>query len=455
MSRLFALIFASLVLMPTISGKAVARAMGAGDITAAQTATPAVVNIALWKLRPPTRDGDPPRRVKVYGSGFVIDPSGIIVTNRHVIDGALNIKVIFGNGDQLDGELLGAAPMTDIAVIKVNVDRPLPALKWGDSNGLRIGDSVLTIGNPLGLGLSVSAGIISALNRNIEDTPYDDYIQTDSAINHGNSGGPMVDLNGEVVGVDTALYNPDEAGGFIGIGFAIPAELAKFVANRLIDPSHPKPGWLGISLQDLTQELSLALGLVGAKGVIIAAVDDRGPAHTVGLRPSDVILAINGLQLSDSRAYLRNIIQIPVGQPATLSMLRAGKAQDITATVVEWPNYMTIVSAGMAEQMNKKMPDLGLQLATLTDDVRIQYGIDAKMKGVLISNVEKDSEANDLGIVPGDVVTFVQNIPVATYNDVREVAKKTYEEGRPFLAVLIQNKRGARWVSLSLGSGGL
>jgi serine protease Do len=455
MGRLFALILASLVMVPTISGKALARVMGAGDITAAQTATPAVVNIALWKLRPPTRDGDPPRRVKVYGSGFVIDPSGIIVTNRHVIDGALNIKVIFDNGDQLDGKLLGAAPMTDIAVIKVNADHPLPALKWGDSKGLRIGDSVLTIGNPLGLGLSVSAGIVSALNRNIEDTPYDEYIQTDSAINHGNSGGPMVNLNGEVVGVDTALYNPDEAGGFIGIGFAIPAELAKFVVNRLIDPSHPKPGWLGISLQDLTRELSSALGLAGAKGVITAAVDDRGPAHAVGLRPSDVILAINGLQLSDSRAYLRNIIQIPVGQTATLSVLRAGKTQDITATVAEWPNFMIIVSGGMAEQMNKKMPDLGLQLATLTEDARIQYGIDAKMKGVLISNVEKDSEANDLGIVPGDVVTFVQDVPVATYNDVREVAKKTYEEGRPFLAVLIQSKKGARWVSLSLGSGGL
>ena len=371
-----------------------------------------------------------------------------------MIDGALSIKVIFDNGEQLNGELLGAAPMIDIAVIKVKVDHPLPALKWGDSNRLRVGDSVLTIGNPLGLGLSVSAGIVSALNRDLEDTPYDNYIQTDSAINHGNSGGPMVDLNGEVVGVDTALYNPDEAGGFIGLGFAIPAELAKFVVNRLLDPSHPKPGWLGISLQDLTQELSLALGVSGAKGVIIAAIDDRGPAHAVGLRPSDVLLAINGLQLSDSRAYLRNIIQIPVGQSVTLAVLRAGKAQEITVNVAEWPHYMTVVGASMAEEMNKRMPDLGLQLATLTDDVRIQYGIDVKIKGVLISHVEKDSEANYLGIVPGDVVTFVQDIPVATNDDVRDAAKKTYEAGRSFLALLIQNKKAARWVSLSLGGVG-
>jgi serine protease Do len=338
----------------------------------AQTATPAIVNIALWKLRPPTKAGDPLRRVKVYGSGFVIDPSGIIVTNRHVIDGALNIKVIFDNGDQLKGDLLGAAPMLDIAVVKVHVDHPLPALRWGDSNALRVGDSVLTIGNPLGLGMSVSAGIVSALNRNIEDTPYDNYIQTDSAINHGNSGGPMVDLNGEVVGVDTALYNPDEAGGFIGIGFAIPAEFAKVVVDRLLDPSHPKPGWLGVTLQDLTQELSMALGVGGAKGVIIAAVDDSGPAHAVGLRPSDVLLAINGLRLSDSRAYLRTIVQIPVGREATLSVWHAGKEQAIAATVAEWPNSMTVLSASMVEKMNKMMPDPGLQLAPLTDEARVQ-----------------------------------------------------------------------------------
>jgi serine protease Do len=454
MHRWLALLVASFIMVPTTSREALARAMGVSDAAVAQMATPAVVNIALWKLRPPIKAGDPPRRVKVDGSGFVIDPSGIIVTNKHVINGALSFKVIFSNGDQSNGTLLAAAPMIDIAVIKVNVDHSLPTLKWGDSNGLRVGDSVLTIGNPLGLGMSVSAGIVSALNRNIEDTPFDNYIQTDSAINHGNSGGPMVDLNGEVVGVNTALYNPDEAGGFIGIGFAIPAELAKFVVNRLIDPSAPKPGWVGITLQDLTQELSLALGMGGAKGAIIAAIDDGGPARAADLQPSDVLLAINGLKLSDSRAYLRSIVQIPVGQPATLSVWRAGKEHAITTTVAEWPNYMPVVSASMVEEMSKKMPDLGVQFVPLTDDARTQYGIDAKLKGVLVSSVEKDSEANDLGMVPGDIVTFVQDIPVATPTEVHDVARKAYDQGRPFLAVLIRNKKGARWVSLSLGGAG-
>ena len=423
---------------------------GARYFGVTKTATPAVVNIALWKARPPTKAGDPPRRVKTYGSGFVIDPSGIIVTNRHVIGGALSIKVVFDNGDQLKGELLAAAPMLDIAVVKVSADHPLPALKWGDSNGLRVGDSVLTIGNPLGLGMSVSAGIVSALNRNLEDTPYDDYIQTDAAINHGNSGGPMVDLNGEVVGVDTALYNPDDAGGFIGLGFAIPAEFAKVVVDRLLDPSHPKPGWLGFTIQDLTQELSMALGIGSAKGAIIAAVDESGPARAAGLRPSDVLLTINGLKLSDSRAYLRAIVQMPVGQQAALSVWRAGREQAIEATVAEWPNVMTVVSAGMAEKMNKMMPQTGLQLASLTDEARTRYGIDVKLNGVLVSSVERDSEADDLGIASGDVVAFVQDVPVATPDEVYDVARKAYAEGRTFLAVLIQNKKGARWVSLSL-----
>jgi serine protease Do len=450
MHRLLGLLIAGFVTIPATSGEVLARTTSEGDVAVAQAATPAVVNIALWKVKPSTTAGDPPRRVRTYGSGFVIDPSGIIVTNRHVVDGALSIKVIFGNGDQLKGTLIAAAPMLDIAVVKVDAGRALPALKWGNSHGLSVGEPVLTIGNPLGLGLSVSAGIVSALNRNIEDTPYDNYIQTDAAINHGNSGGPMVDRNGEVVGVDTALYNPDEAGGFIGIGFAIPSETAKFVVNRLIDPSHPKPGWLGITLQDLTQELSLALGVSNAMGAIIVAVDDNGPARVAGLRPSDVLLAINGLRLNDGRAYLRNIVQIPVGQSATLSVWRAGREQAIAATVAEWPNTMTVVSANMMEAMNKMMPDTGLQLAPLTDEARTRYGIDAKVKGVLVYSVEKDSEADDLGVASGDVVTFVQDVPVATSSEVYDVAREIYKEGRPFLAMLIQNKKGARWVSLSL-----
>jgi len=347
------------------------------------------------------------------------------------------------------------AAMIDLAVVKVDVDRKLPILKWGDSEGLRVGDSVLAIGNPLGIGMSVSAGIVSALNRDIEDTPFDNYIQTDAAINHGNSGGPLVDMNGDVVGVDTALYNPDEAGGFIGIGLAIPSETAHFVVSRLLDPSHPKPGWLGFKLQDLTPELAEALGMRGAKGSIIATVETGGPAIAAGLRPGDVLTAIGKAKLSDSRAFMRAIVQIPIGQPADLTIWRDGKEQTIKPPVAEWPNYMPgggVMNAQQAEAMIQRMPDPGVRLAPLTDAARKQYGLDPGQKGVLVASVESDCEARDLGIVAGDVVAAVQGVPVTSPEDVRRAVRTAHDQRRPFLAVLVQGKGGARWVSLSMGS---
>lgn len=457
MPRLLVAALLVLLAVPLIGGPVSARVMETHEAAIAQQSIPAVVNISTWKLRPPSNPGDTPRRVKTYGSGFIIDPAGIIVTNKHVIDGALNIAVVFGNGERASGKLLAVAAMLDIAVVKVDVDHPLPALKWGDSNTLRVGDSVMTIGNPLGLGMSVSAGIISALNRDIQDTPFDNYIQTDSAINHGNSGGPMIDADGAVIGVNTALYNPEESGGFIGIGFAIPSDSARFVVERLLDPKHPAPGWLGVTLQDLTEELALALGMGNAKGSIISAVDDPGPAVAVGLRPGDVLLAIDGMKPTDSRAYMRTIVQLPVGQPANLTIWRDGKTENVTAKVGEWPNFMPgggMMTAATAEAMIQRMPDPGVRLATLGDEARRQYGIDPKVKGALIASVENDCEARDLGIVPGDVITAVQGAPVVTPDDVRRAVRTAHDQRRPYLAVLVQGKSGARWVSLSMGGAG-
>ncbi len=436
---------------------AAARVMESADAVVAQKAIPAVVNISTWKVKQPENAGDPPRRVKTYGSGFIIDPSGLIVTNKHVIDGAFDIKIIFADGDRVPGKLLAVAAMADIAVVKVSVDHPLPALEWGDSEKLLVGEPVLTIGNPLGLGMSVSSGIVSALNRDIQDTPFDDYIQTDSAINHGNSGGPMVDLDGTVIGVDTALYNPEESGGFIGIGFAIPARIAKFVVDRLLDPSHPKPGWLGLNLQDLTTDLAAALAVKNEKGSIIASLDPGGPAIAAGLRPGDVLTAIDGAKPSDSRAFMRTIVQMPVGRTTRLTVWRDGKEQFFAATVGEWPNFMPgggVMNARMAEAMIQKMPDPGVRLDPLTDAARQQYGIDPSVSGVLVASVEADCEARDLGIVPGDVITAVQGVRVATPDDVRRAVQTAHQQQRPFLAVLIRGKTGVRWVSLSMGGTG-
>jgi serine protease Do len=457
MYRVVIWVFVALIAATWAGAPAFARAMASGDADIAQQATPAVVNISVWKAKPPINAGDPPRRIKAYGSGFIIDPSGIIVTNKHVIDGAIHIAVNFSDGNQAIATLVSAAAMADLAVLKVDVGHPLPALKWANSDKLRVGDPVLTIGNPWGIGLSVSAGIASALNRDLQDSPFDSYIQTDAAINHGNSGGPLIDGNGDVVGVDTALYNQDPNGGFIGVGFAIPSNTAKFVVTHILDPNHPKPGWLGVSLQDVTPELAEALGLPRPEGSIVSAVDAGGPAARASLRPGDVVLQVDNNPLSDPRAFMRSIVMIAVGKQAQLTIWRDGKKQSITAAVAEWPNFMPgggVMAASMAKAMAEKPPDPGVKLAAITDAARKQYGLDPKLTGALVTSVDTDSEASDRGVVPGDVVTSVQGENVATPADVKRTVEAAYAQRRPYIAVLLQGKGGTRWISLATGRAG-
>jgi serine protease Do len=454
MKHIVMLAMAALLTLPFAATPARARGPESVDAIIAQKAMPAVVNISTWKTKRSDDPSEPPRRIKTYGSGFIIDPSGIIVTNRHVIEGALAIFVTFSDGNRLPGRLIAFAPMVDLAVVKVNANHPLPVLAWGDSTALRVGDPVLTIGNPLAIGMSVAAGIVSALNRDIQDTPFDSYIQTDAALNHGNSGGPLVGSDGTVVGVDTALYNPNDVGGFIGIGLAIPAETAKFVVSHLLDPNQPKPGWLGITLQDLTPELAAALVQRGATGAIVTALDAGGPADKAGLQEGDILSSINGTKLGDARAFMRAIAQIPPGKQAELTFWRDGKAQPATATTAQWPNSSPSVgtaSPAAAAAMKQEMPDPGVKLAELTDATRKQYGIGPKVSGVVVVSVERDCEARDLGVVAGDVVVAVQGVKVTTPEQVRQGVETAHEQGRPFAAVLINGRNGLRWVSISLG----
>jgi serine protease Do len=432
-----------------------ARSMESSDSQIAQQTTPAVVNISLWKVRDASTPGESKRRIKVYGSGFIIDPSGIIVTNKHVIDGAISTKVILSDGTQFPAEVLGVAAMLDVAILKIDAGHPLPVLKWGNSDTLKVGDSVLTMGNALAIGLSVSAGIVSGLNRDLQDTPFDSYIQTDAAINHGNSGGPMINRDGEVVGIDTALYNPDQNGGFIGVGFAIPSNSVQFVLTEILSSAHPKPGWLGFTLQDMTPELAAALGQPWRQGSIISAVDTDGPASHAALRPGDVLEAIDAMRASDSRAFMRDIVVRPVGSNVTLKIWRDGKEQAATATVAEWPNLMPgggVMSPRMASMAATMAPDPGIRLALITDDARKQYGLDPKLNGVLISAVEADSEARDFGIVAGDVITSIQGRPVTTPDEVRGAIMTAHEQHRPYLALLVQSKNNVRWISISIGA---
>ena len=452
------LVFVTFIALAGVHSDAVGRGVEAGNTASAKAATPAVVNISAWQVCPPTNGGGTSRRVKVYASGFIVDPAGIIVTNRHVVDGSTDFTALFNDGARASARLIAAAAVLDLAVLKVDVGRPLPSLKWGNSDALEVGDPVLAIGNPLGIGLSVSSGVVSALNRDLHDTPFDSYIQTDAAINHGNSGGPLVNQAAEVVGIDTALYNPEEQGGSIGIGFAMPSNTAKFVVDRLLDPNHPKPAWLGVVLQDITQPLAKAIGLPQSTGAIISEVDPAGPAWQASLRPGDVLERLNGQQLNDARAFTRAIVVMPIGQSVQVTVWRAGQEREFTATLAEWPNHLPYRQTTPAKTVASEVPDIGVTVDQITDAARRRYGLDPKLTGALVSAVEPGSEAQDLGVVPGNVITATQSElveSVATADDFRHAVRAAQAQRHPYLAALIQTKNGARWIPLSIDGGGL
>jgi serine protease Do len=433
------------------------RAMDVGDAAILRRVAPAVVSISVWKVKAPDRPGAPSRRVKTYGSGFIVDPSGIIVTNQHVIDSAVEVTVVLSDGTRVPARLVDASPMIDLAVLKIQADHPLPSLTWGDSDALQVGDPVLTIGNGLDLGTSVSAGIVSGLNRNFSDSPFDSYIQTDAVINHGNSGGPMIDHDGKVVGVSEALINPESMGGFIGVGLAIPTTIAKFVTDRLIDPHHPAPGWLGFNLQDVTPELAESLGAPRSKGAVISAVAPSGPANHASLQPGDVLDQVDGQRLDDSRAFMRAIAVHPPGDVVHLTVWRAGRTHDIAATVSAWPNYKPnggMMTGQAAAEMMKRPPDLGVTLARLDDAKRKQYGIGPDVSGVLVAHVEADSEASDLGVKEGDVVMIVHGAKVTTPEDIKRAVRDAEQQHRMWVAVLVHSMSGAQWIPISISAKG-
>jgi serine protease Do len=452
MQRLIWLVFVLIGAIHTVT-PAFARSMEPGEAAILGQVAPAVVSISVWKARASDQPGEAARRVKTYGSGFIIDPSGIIVTNQHVIDHAIDVKAVLIDGTRVSAKVLAASPMSDLAVLKIEADQPLPFLTWGDSESLQVGDPVLTLGNGLGLGTSVSAGIVSGLNRNFADSPFDSYIQTDAVINHGNSGGPLIDRDGKVVGVSEALINPEAMGGFIGVGLAIPTSIAKFVTDRLTDPRHTPPGWLGFNLQDMTPELAEPLGAPRLMGAVIAAVDPSGPASQTSLQPGDVLDQINGQKLDDSRAFMRAIAVLPLGDVAHLTAWRHGRKNEIAATVAGWPNYKPdagVMAGPMAAEMMTRPPDLGVKLAVLDDANRKKYGLDPDLSGVLVAHVETDSEASDLGIKEGDVVMVVQGAAVLTPDDVHRAVQDAQAHRRARLAVLIRSKTGVQWVPISI-----
>ncbi len=394
------------------------------------------------------------RRVQSLGSGFVISADGFVVTNNHVISEADAVTVNFADGTSLEATVVGSDDKTDIALLKVEADEPLPFVPFGDSEASRVGDWVLAIGNPFGLGGSVSAGIISARDRDIRAGPYDDFIQTDAAINRGNSGGPLFNLDGQVIGVNTAIISP--SGGSIGIGFAVPSDLTQQVVEQLREFGETRRGWLGVRIQEVNDELSEALGLDAPTGALVASLTPDGPAEEGGIQPGDVILRFDGREVEEMRDLPRMVAETPVGKSVRVVVFRKGKTETILVQLGRLENQEALAAAAVPDAGSPAGPEEteitagGLSVMRLTPSVRSRFGIADDVTGVVVSSVTSDGPAADKGISDGDVIVEIGQEPVSDPADVATRIEEAAEAGRSSVLLLIQSGGDLRFVPLAI-----
>ena len=397
----------------------------------------------------------PERKMQSLGSGFIIDPSGLVVTNNHVIDGADEITVTLQDKTSLKATVVGRDERVDVALLRVKSDKPLPAVKFGDSDAERVGDWVLAIGNPFGLGGTVTAGIVSARGRDIRQGPYDDFIQTDAAINRGNSGGPLFNMNGEVIGINTAIYSP--SGGSIGIGFSLPANMAKNVVEQLRDYGHARRGWLGVRIQQVTPDIADSLGLHDSNGAMVAGVNDGGPADKAKIHNGDIILKFDNQDVKEMRSLPRIVAETPIGRDVPVTIWRDGKELTVKAQVGELPDDQQVAAADSKSGPTDKPTEisgLGLTLGPLDEESRDKYQLGADQKGVVITGVAPNGPAADRGIKAGDVIVEVQQETVHSPADVQGRIDAVRKENRKSVLMLIQNQDGRHWVPLPLPESG-
>jgi serine protease Do len=392
-------------------------------------------------------DGQRSRKVQSLGSGFVVDPSGIIITNNHVIADADEITANFADGTQLQAKVIGRDTKTDLAVLKVEPKKPLTAVKLSDSEDLRVGDWVMAIGNPFGFGGTVTVGIVSALERDINSGPYDKFIQTDASINRGNSGGPLFNMDGEVVGINTAIISP--TGGSIGIGFAIPSELALPVIEQLREFGETRRGWLGVRIQQVTDEIAESLGMEKAMGALVGGVTEGGPAEKSGLEPGDVVLKFDGKDVPEMRDLPRIVADTAVGKSVDVVVLRKGEEVTVKVTLGRLEEGEKLMAnQGGGEGGTGDDPDapgkpeevLGLLLGEITKEAREQYKIAEDVEGVLVAAVAPGSAAEEKRIAAGDVIVEVGQEKVASPADVKERIEELKKAGRKSALLLIASK---------------
>jgi serine protease Do len=408
------------------------------------------------------RPDQAPRRATSLGSGFIIDASGYVVTNNHVIDGADadGITVRLQDDTEFKAKLIGKDPKTDLALLKIEPgNKKLGVVKFGDSGKARVGDWVLAIGNPFGLGGSVTAGIVSARARDINSGPYDDFIQTDASINKGNSGGPLFNMAGEVIGVNTAIYSP--TGGSIGIGFSVPSNLARPVVEQLREFGRTRRGWLGVKIQGVTEEIAESLGLGKPRGAMIASVSENGPAERAKLRQGDVILSFDGKEVSEMRRLPRIVMETGVNKEVPVQIWRDGKPMTVTVKVGELEENEQVAAVPARAEPNanqrgnqSKVDSLGVVLAPISPELRQKFDLDQNAsQGVVVTEVDQNGPAAEKGVRPGDIIVEVGQEEVKSAADIRAKVEKARQAGRKSVLLLVDRQGEMRFIALRIDKG--
>lgn len=394
-------------------------------------------------------EGNRAQRSQALGSGFVISEDGFIVTNNHVIEGADEIMIEFFDGEELTARLIGRDPNTDIALLKVDSDDALPFVAFGNSDAARVGDWVMAVGNPLGQGFSVSAGIISARNRALSGS-YDDYIQTDAAINRGNSGGPLFNMDGEVVGVNTAILSPN--GGSIGIGFSMSSAVVTKVVDQLKEFGETRRGWLGVRIQDIDEDVAEALGLADADGALVTDVPE-GPSRDAGVKAGDVILSFDGHDVADTRALVRRVGETAVGKAVTMVVFREGAEETLAITLgrretAEGTGDPVLSAPEAVDPVEKEI--LGVTLVELTDELRGELELSSNTKGLLVKTIDETSEAFEKGLRAGDVISEAGQQSIGSLEDMEDRIADAKDAGRKSLLLLVRRDGEPRYMAVNL-----